>query len=243
VKSSGTAPANCADATQTGDVLDFTYGFDSDTAPGLQNNGNVGSIANNRVPDRSQSFTYDELNRIKTAQSQATSGAHDWGLSFGYDIWANLLSATVTKGDDVPMLSQSVGTNNRISGFCYDAAGNLIIEGVCGPALTYTYDAENRMTATAGVTYTYDGDGRRVMKSNGKLYWYGTGSDPLLETDLSGNSPTEYVFFGGKRAARRDSGGSVFYYFSNHLGSASVITNSAGTIVEESDYYRQRTRR
>jgi len=45
------------------------------------------------------------------------------------------------------------------------------------------------------------------------------------------------VFFGGKRAARRDNSGAVFYYFSNHLGSTSVITNSGGTIVEESDYY------
>jgi RHS repeat-associated protein len=117
----------------------------------------------------------------------------------------------------------------------YDAAGNLTSAPGMG---SYTYDAENRMTATAGVSYTYDGDGRRVQKSSGKLYWYGmSGLDALLETDLAGNNPTEYVFFGGKRAARRDPGGSIFYYFSNHLGSASVITNSAGAIVEESDYY------
>jgi len=91
---------------------------------------------------------------------------------------------------------------------------------------------------TSAVLYTYDGDGRRVKKSNGKLYWYGGGGlDALLETDAAGNTPTEYVFFGGKRTARRDNSGAVFYYFSNHLGSASVITNSAGTIVEESDYY------
>lgn len=35
---------------------------------------------------------------------------------------------------------------------------------------------------------TYDGDGKRVKKSNGMLYWTGTGSDALLETDLSGKS-------------------------------------------------------
>ena len=29
----------------------------------------------------------------------------------------------------------------------------------------------------------YDGDGKRVQKDNGKLYWYGTGSDPLAESD------------------------------------------------------------
>lgn len=52
------------------------------------------------------------------------------------------------------------------------------------------------------MTYTYDGDGKRVKKSNGMLYWTGTGSDALLETDLSGNPTAEYVFFGGKRIAR-----------------------------------------
>jgi RHS repeat-associated protein len=46
------------------------------------------------------------------------------------------------------------------------------------------------------------------------------------------------VFFNGKRVARREgSGNTAFYYFANHLGSASVLTNATGTIVEESDYY------
>ncbi len=42
------------------------------------------------------------------------------------------------------------------------------------------------MTTAAGVTYTYDGDGKRVQKSTGKLYWYGVGSDPLIESDADG---------------------------------------------------------
>ena len=128
-------------------------------------------------------------------------------------------------------------TKNQISGYCYDAAGNLIIQGACGPALVYQYDAENRMTSTAGVSYTYDGDGKRVQKSNGRLHWYGTSSDALVETDLAGNNPTEFVFFNGKRIARRDAAGAISYFFSDHLGSSRVVTNAAGTIVEDSDYY------
>lgn len=50
-------------------------------------------------------------------------------------------------------------------------------------------------------THTYDGDGKRVHKSNGKLYWYGMGSDPLVDADLAGNNSTEFVFFSGKRRA------------------------------------------
>ena len=94
---------------------------------------------------------------------------------------------------------------------------------------TYTYDQENRLTGAAGYTYTYDGDGNRVRKSNGSstgtLYWYMT-PGIVGESDLSGNLTDEYVFFDGERVARKSTNG-VFYYFSDHLKTASVITDSA----------------
>ncbi len=101
-------------------------------------------------------------------------------------------------------------------------------------------DAENRLASTAGWTYTYDGDGRRVMKCNGSactLYWTGTGSDPLAESN-GGTFTEEYASFSGKRVARRDLPGvTVHYYFPDHLGSASVVTDAGGSVQEESDYY------
>jgi RHS repeat-associated protein len=49
---------------------------------------------------------------------------------------------------------------------------------------------------------------------------------------------SEYVFFDGERVARKDyQSEAVSYYFSDHLKTASVITNSAGTITEDEDYY------
>jgi RHS repeat-associated protein len=233
VRFSGNVPANCGDTGNIGNVLDFSYGFNLGTA----NNGNVASLANNRTPNRSQTFTYDELSRIKTAQTQATTGQHCWGETFGYDIWANLLTIgglTGYTGCTQENLNIGVTTKNQISGYTYDAAGNMTTNPGVG---TYTYDAENRMTATAGVTYTYDGDGKRVKKSNGKLYWYGIGSDAMLETDAAGNTPMEFIFFGGKRIARRDSGGAVSYFFADHLGTSRVVTNATGGAPEESDYY------
>ena len=111
-------------------------------------------------------------------------------------------------------------------------------EGGAPGGASYGYDAESRITSSAGVTYTYDGDGKRVKKSNGALYWTGVGSDPLAESDLSGNISKEFIFFNGKRIARRDvPSGSIHYYFSDHLGSADVVTNSLGAIENESDYY------
>jgi RHS repeat-associated protein len=60
----------------------------------------------------------------------------------------------------------------------------------------------------------------------------------VAESDLSGNLKSEYVFFDGERIARKDyPGNAVFYYFSDHLKTASVITDSAGNIKEDEDYY------
>ena len=150
-----------------------------------------------------------------------------------------------------PTLGLTTNTLNCIADgrYVYDAAGNLTAE----PQKTYTYDAVNRMTQSvvSGVTATYvcDGDGKRVTKSNGKLYWYEGGSDPLEESNASGTASADFIFFNGKRTARLDlPGAAVHYYFANHLGSASVVTDAVGTMSacpgtgvisgeEESDYY------
>jgi len=60
---------------------------------------------------------------------------------------------------------------------------------------------------------------------------------PLAETDLSGNTVNEYIFFAGGRIARRDSAGNVYYCFGEHLGSSRSITNGTGTICYEGDFY------
>src|SRR5690242_18600449 len=112
-------------------------------------------------------------------------------------------------------------------------------------SLSYTFDQENRLTGAAGYTYTYDGDGNRVRTSNGNLaangthYWY-MPPGVVAATDLAGTTQSAYICFGGERAARRDGAtgtGGVFYYFPDHLNTASVITDSAGVIKAESDYY------
>ncbi|HEV3253563.1 MAG TPA: RHS repeat-associated core domain-containing protein [Candidatus Acidoferrales bacterium] len=201
----------------------------------------MNGITNNRDTTRSQSFTYDQVNRIATAETSSTSGSNCWGEKFGYDQWANLLSigaaSSSYNGCTQENLSLSVNASNQIvsvAGYVYDAAGNLVIGA---PGTSYTYNAESQVTLAQGVTYAYDGDGKRVQKSNGKLYRYGVGSDPIAESDLSGNITDEYVFFNGKRIARRDSAGNVVYYFADHLGTSRIVTNATGTILDDSDFY------
>jgi RHS repeat-associated protein len=138
-------------------------------------------------------------------------------------------------------LSISIDLNNRAQGsYLYDAAGNMLWDN---NGTNYLYDAENRISSTAGFTYTYDADGNRVEKvtgttpPTGTLYWYMT-PGIVAESDLSGNLQSEYVFFDGARIARKDfPGNTVSYYFSDHLKTASVITDSVGNIKSELDYY------
>ncbi len=214
-------------------VLSFGYDFTSCNANG-GDNGDICGITNNKDGTRSESFVYDPLNRLLSA----TSG--NWNQSYTYDIWGNLLKKNISGGDT--SLDVNVNPANQETTWCYDAAGNVVGPGMCS---TYSnniypnkYDGENRLTNTAaGIVYDYDADGRRVSKSNGTLYWYGPGGQVLEETDLNGNLKNEYMFFNGKRIARYSTIYGYSYYFSDHLGSATVVTDANGTIKEESDYY------
>ncbi len=238
------APATpCNTPTGTGTILDLAYGFNWGNA----NNGNVLFINNNRASTRSQKFSYDDLNRIKTAETNS----NQWGNSYVYDAWGNLLQKNLIEGKlqgeslqvNANAKNQMNATTQVMDSYCYDLAGNLVKQAACplDPlAVDYTYDPENRLKTAGGETYTYDGDGKRVKKSSGKLYW---GSGPFMKSDLNGTTLEEYVFFNGKRLARQEppptQGTSpvVHFYFSDHLGSASVTTGAAGSVEQESDYY------
>jgi RHS repeat-associated protein len=203
------------------------------------NNGNVMGITNNPDTTRSQSFSYDSLSRIATAKTSATSGSNCWGETYTVDQWANLTSigaVTGYTGCTQEGLSVTATTNNQLSatGFSYDAAGNMQGDSVN----TYGWNAESEIKSAAGVNYTYDGDGNRVQKSNGKIYWYGAGTEILDESDASGNITDEYVFFGGKRVAHRVvSSGAISYYAEDFLGSSRAITTSTGTLCYDADFY------
>jgi RHS repeat-associated protein len=238
----------------------FSIGYDFHAGNGTANsgtdNGNVYGIINYKdtTHGRDQTFTYDLLNRVISAQNAGTNCSamvlqnktEYWGNSYSYDAWGNLLQKNVTKCG-AENLSVTADAHNWIhasgTDYQYDAAGNMTYDATA--SLSYTFDQENRLTGAAGYTYTYDGDGNRVRKSNGNLaangtlYWYMM-PGVVAESDLAGTLKSEYVFFDGERVARRDGAtgaGGVFYYFSDHLKTASVITDSAGVIKAESDYY------
>jgi len=123
-----------------GTAMDLTYSFVDASG---HNNGDVISITNNRDTTRSQGFTYDQVNRIVTAETtstHATSPANCWGEAYVYDNattgeFGNLTNINVASsaytGCTQESLSVTALTNNQLSatGFSYDASGNILTDG------------------------------------------------------------------------------------------------------------------
>jgi RHS repeat-associated protein len=242
-------------------VFSLNYDFRS----GNGNNGNVFGIVNNKDNSRNQTFTYDALNRLISAQNAGTDCTKTlaggkteyWGNNYSYDAWGNLLAKSVTKCS-AENLSLTALANNQLSGYGYDTAGNMTHDATSGH--TYVYDAENRIASvdpscvgtgctcppngtvcnTFTAAYVYDDAGNRVEKwnsSTGTLYWY-MSPGIVAESDLSGNLQSEYVFFDGERVARKDfPSGAVSYYFSDRLKTTDIVTDAQGNIKNESDFY------
>jgi len=228
----------CYDYHQPGG-LNLTYGAVTCNLPAVStpgDNSNIYKIENQVDQNRTQTFTYDSLDRVTQGYSTGTN----WGQAFTIDAWGNLTNISAVSGKNLPAgLNAAPATKkNQLTGYSYDAAGNLLSDG---SGHNFTYDPENRIVTSAGVTYTYDGDGKRVKKSSGVLYWTGTGSDALSESNLSGTVSADYIFFYGSRVARVDRpSGTLHYCFSDHLGSTRMVltptSSTTWTVDQDPDY-------
>ncbi len=205
--------------------LGYTYGT-------TNNNGNVlthtyggGGLS------YTQNFGYDALNRLTTSNENGTN----WSQTNGYDRYGN-------RWIDLGSGNQSLyfnTSNNRITGWSYDAAGNLLNDG----SHAYTYDAENKIAKVDSVSaYVYDGEGQRVRKLVGEntRFVYGLGGELIGEFDGStGNLRKEYVYGGGSlitiEPAALNSNGTR-YTVSDHLGSPRVVTNVSAGVISRHDY-------
>jgi RHS repeat-associated protein len=204
--------------------------------PSYYSNGNVHVVTNAATSARSETYGYDYLNRITSAQSGATSGQYCWSQSFGYDRYGNLTSMnnTGTGSGCWSLYSPSLSPNtyNQIPAFSYDASGNTTADGT----YSYAWNGEGLQKSAGTTNYTYDGDSKRVEKSSGTFYWFGPDGLALAETDSSGNTQNEYIYFSGRRTARRDSSGNVYYYFLDQIGTSHLVTNASGAVCYDADY-------
>ena len=204
----------------------LTLGYDFGST---QNNGNVLSqtiIRGSQTWTENYTSCYDGVNRLTCASE---SGAGSWSQTYGYDNFGNRWvpvsgrSGLPSPSNEVPNGSNWYLSNNRISGWGYDLAGN--ITAIQNMPRTFGYDAENRQTTATvngvATTYKYDGEGRRVSKT-----W--NGQTTTFVYDAFGNLAAEY---GGPSG---DTG--TQYLTSDHLGSTRLVTDQYGAAVKCYDY-------
>lgn len=210
-------------------IIDLVYSYGT-----TNNNGNVQSIAySGGGLTYTQTFAYDALNRLTTAQENSGT---NWSQTNGYDRYGN-------RWIDLGGGNQSLyftTSNNRITGASYDNAGNLLNDGLH----SYAYDAENKISKVDGTSaYVYDGNGLRVRKLVGEnlRFIYGIGGQLLAEySGATGALKKEYVYSGTGLVATIEptaiNSNGTRYATADHLGSPRVITNSSAGVVSRHDY-------
>ncbi len=107
-------------------------------------------------------YGYDEFDRLQS--SVGTDGTTQ-SFTWTYDRYGNRWQQTVTAGSGPQPQFQFDPNTNRIVGYGYDAAGNVISDG----AHSYSYDAEGNLTAVDGgqtASYSYDVLNRRFRVQN-----------------------------------------------------------------------------
>lgn len=218
--------------------LIFTY----NTTGQNDNNGNVLSqmitvpvIGSNPVFVATQTYTYDSLNRIKTADEKVSS-TQQWKQTFTYDRYVNRRfdtnnNNTTTLAVNCPtaVCNPEVNVaNNKLVGYTFDNAGNTKVDG---ENQQFIYDAENKQTKVqSGSTvigeYFYDGDGKRVKK-----YVPSTGETTIFVYDAPGKMVAEYSIEVATTLAK------VSYLTSGHLGSPRINTDKYGDVISRHDHH------
>ena len=179
------------------------------------------------------SYSYDEFNRLQTGYQPVGQYA-GMTLSWGYDRYGNRMTQSASGGSGSVGQPSYTFANNRIAGFCYDAAGNLLDQtSPCpGGNHQYAYDAEGRLTSTAGVQYVYDAEGLRAAKENSSgtptnLYLHDQAGQQLAEIGGLNNLLHTNLYANGGLVGTYG-GGTIHYAYSDWLGTKRYQTDASG---------------
>ena len=204
-------------------------------------------------------YAYDVMGDITSWEQKLGSYNETW--TAGYDAAYRLTNVQANQG----------GTNLVSTTYTYDAADNRLVEDVGGVSkesyfnalnqlvstpsasptnTTYEWDGAHRLTAiTQGAArseFAYDGWGRLSIvteKSGGtvvsqrRFVWCG----PQICEELdSNNNVVNRFFYAGEQRQ-----GSIYYYFSDHLGSVREFVDGASAVRAEYSYtpFGAKTRR
>ena len=221
----------------TNSALRLNFGYNVDKV------GNV-TIFRDELNLQRQQFNYDPLNRLVAAVPNPLPGQPslipDYTETYALNAIGNLTykstvgnyayGAYSPSGRYLPHAVSTAGGNT----YAYDNNGNMVRRVEGGVVYSQTWDVENRLTYVSGsngkwAQYAYDADGVLVRRNtSGQTTAY---IGPHYE--LVNGAAASYYYLGEQRVAMRASG-AVYWLHSDHLGSASLATNSSGAAVANS---------
>lgn len=183
----------------------------------------------------SQTFEYDHLSRLTSAQGPFGENGANATLAYDYSEIGNIrcnpeLSACSQTSPNYTYPASGVGsvrphavTDAGGTSYGYDANGNM----TSGAGRTIEYNQENRLvkvTIGSSITqFTYDAGGGRVKKSSGGVTTVYVSSLYECVIGAAGTACTKYISAGGQRIAMKDAT-STLYFHGDHLGSTNIIT-------------------
>jgi RHS repeat-associated protein len=222
---------DCITVSNPGQPRERTYGYDP--------NRNLISITGVTTPWYSQTFAYDELNRLTIATGRYGT------ISYTYDDAGNRLTRNINGFTETYAYSPGTNRLQQITGgvtprtFTYDANGNITGDG----NLTLTYDQINRLVqvehgANTIAEYAYNGLGQRVKKTTGEattVYHYDLDGKLIAESSINGDFTKEYLYMGKVRVVMVDvaTDNAIYYYLNDRLGTPEILTDATGTVVWE----------
>jgi RHS repeat-associated protein len=145
------------------------------------------------------------------------------------------------------LITSTVSTVFASISYQYDANGNMTSDS----QYCYTYNDANQISKVKNCTtqtliaeYIYDADGNRIIK---KEYQNGTLNNTVYAPDKSYETKkivqggvtqnTSYYYVNDELLARKNPDGTKTFYQNDHLGSASLLTNQTGAVVEQTTYF------
>jgi RHS repeat-associated protein len=201
-------------------LQNLSYGYD--------NRGNINGISNLLDTTRSQILSYDDLDRLKTAQSTSYGS-----LSYNYDQIGNITLKEGVTYTPYPGKAHAIGSTSSGRTYTYDNNGNITSDGT--RTFTYTFDNMPR-TINGNITFLYDGDGNRAKKTTSA--YSSVYIDKLYECTTTGGATScaKYIFAGDQRIAVKTAA-ETLYYHPDHLGSTALATDGTGVSKEVITYY------
>jgi RHS repeat-associated protein len=241
----GAVGTNCTNGSGTCSGS-TAYGFSLTFAP----NGNV--LTSNDTVNGNWTYGYDAFNRLTCSNltSNGTCASPTSGkptFSYVYDRSGNrwqqngpaTFMANFTGGTPT-----SPANNNRMDGYSYDAAGDLLNDQA-SPAHSFSYDAEYRLASVNGgaTTYAYNPKGQRVAKTVSGVttdFIYDLGGHPIITTPDNPTFIEMYVagMHLGTYTVNAAQTASVLYYdHADWLGTERARTNLSGVACEKTTSY------